>query len=128
MQNDHAHGDFILKHSRLRCLYGSGFTLVELLVVVAVIAILASLLLPALGAAKGRAQRIGCLNNHRQLVTTWMLYQGDNDGHLPGNRYETPMILGTGNTSDNPHPTMPSMREDELWVRLHGHHRFTEKL
>src|SRR6476469_7605691 len=67
-----------------------GFTLIELLVVIAIIAILASLLIPALAAAKGRAQRVGCLNNHRQLMTTWMLYQSDNDGRLPGNRYETP--------------------------------------
>jgi prepilin-type N-terminal cleavage/methylation domain-containing protein/prepilin-type processing-associated H-X9-DG protein len=264
-----------------------GFTLIELLVVIAIIAILASLLIPALAAAKGRAQRIGCLNNHSQLMTTWMLYQGDNEGRLPGNRYETPdvvtpvvtnwvygtvhgptfgftnaaaftdprralfamylknvevyrcpsdrtmfkvakrpvpklrsyamndilngnmspflptelfgfyrlgsdimapsdilvfldtepssicwtpfyiprngqfyhgpgalhdrkgagvsfvdghaeihtwktpllrpLMLATGNSPDNPHPTMPSMREDELWVRLRGHHRFTEK-
>jgi prepilin-type N-terminal cleavage/methylation domain-containing protein len=71
----------------------SAFTLIELLVVVAITAILASLLLPALTAAKGRAQRIACLNNHRQLLTTWMLYESDNDGRLPGNRFESPDIV-----------------------------------
>jgi len=61
------------------------FTLIELLVVVAIIAVLAALLLPALNRPKIRAQGLYCLNNTRQLMVAWLLYAGDNADVLPPN-------------------------------------------
>jgi prepilin-type N-terminal cleavage/methylation domain-containing protein len=63
----------------------SAFTLVELLVVVAVIATLASLLLPAIARAKGRGQQIYCGNNMRQLTMASALYAQDNNDRFPYN-------------------------------------------
>jgi prepilin-type N-terminal cleavage/methylation domain-containing protein/prepilin-type processing-associated H-X9-DG protein len=63
----------------------AGFTLVELLTVIAIIAVLAALVLPALSRAKERARAIICLNNTRQLLLAWQIYAGDNDERLPYN-------------------------------------------
>jgi prepilin-type N-terminal cleavage/methylation domain-containing protein/prepilin-type processing-associated H-X9-DG protein len=62
----------------------SGFTLVELLTVIAIIAVLTAILLPVLGHARGVARRSTCLNNLRQLGQAAILYSRDYGDRLPG--------------------------------------------
>jgi prepilin-type N-terminal cleavage/methylation domain-containing protein/prepilin-type processing-associated H-X9-DG protein len=74
------------------------FTLIELLVVIAIIAVLAGLLLPALGRAKARAQVAFCQNNERQLALALVFYANDNHSVFPPrasqNRWPTQLQPG----------------------------------
>jgi prepilin-type N-terminal cleavage/methylation domain-containing protein len=71
------------------------FTLIELLVVIAIIAILAAMLLPALAAAKRKAQRINCVNDLKQVGLAFRLWEGDN-----GDRYPMAVQTSVGGAAD----------------------------
>lgn len=62
---------------------GTAFTLIELLVTIAIIAILAALLLPALAKAKDKARLIVCMSNERQMAQVYHMYTLDWHGRLP---------------------------------------------
>lgn len=88
----------------------AAFTLMELLVVIAVIAILAALLLPALSRAKARARKVVCLSNQKQLAVTWQIYSGDQAERFVWNGNATTVVNGR-----------------RLWVMGSGHN-FTAAL
>jgi prepilin-type N-terminal cleavage/methylation domain-containing protein len=75
------------------------FTLIELLVVIAIIAILAAMLLPALAAAKRKAQRINCINNLKQDTLAFKMFAGDNSDKYPMavGSISTQNLQGAGN-------------------------------
>jgi prepilin-type N-terminal cleavage/methylation domain-containing protein len=74
----------------------NAFTLTELLVAIAIIAILAALLLPVLSAAKQKSNRTQCINNFKQLGLAIQMYADDHGNQLPG-----PVWLGFYENYDN---------------------------
>ena len=81
---------FISHHSSFQRKTARRFTLIELLIVIAIIAILAALLLPALNKARERARGMQCLSQYKGIATAMGMYSVDCREYLPGPTYQRP--------------------------------------
>ncbi len=93
----------------------AGFTLLELLIATAIIAILAAILLPVFAVAKAKAKQISCLSNLRQLTMGLTMYQGDNSDQYPGASLAGP-CPGTLGSSFGPYGTGFVRNNGAQWV------------
>ena len=81
-----------------------GFTLIELLVVIVILAILATLLVPAVGAALEKSRRTGCRNNIKQLGVALVQYADDHDGWLVLKGDKPSYLVSGGSTLTGEYP------------------------
>jgi prepilin-type N-terminal cleavage/methylation domain-containing protein len=104
------------------------FTLIELLIVIAIIAILAAMLLPALSRAKEQGKRVTCLSNVRQLTISMIVFAGDNNREYPDHQHQHLSWVpnSTFNEMEKNYATdyeeMACPNRQETWLKYGGSH------
>lgn len=101
-----------------------GFTLVELLIVMAIVGALVALLLPAVGRAREMSRRAACLSNLRQLTHAWLMYADENKGWLCNSVGNPEWLLfdqqlaSTGLSTPTTDDPLPLISNGQLWPYL----------
>src|SRR4051812_40647038 len=94
----------------VRCAAARGFTLVELLVVVGIIALLMGMLLPSLSKAREQSRTVTCLSNLRQIVQACHNYSSEHQGYVIPAQWDQ--------TAANTRPTSDTLQGDEAWCNV----------
>ncbi len=107
----------------------AGFTLVEILVVIGIIALLIAILLPAITKARAQASTVKCLANERNLMTAMLAFAGDNENRLPYTGWNSGANIQNWlyncGASGKPSPFKESdVETGQLWKYLNSHSSF----